>query len=229
MNILPGIKIVDLGLFIEKHKILIISDLHLGIEASLNKQGYLIPRFQFDEIKTRLKKMLEEVNPKTIIFNGDLKHEFGSIDRQEWNQILELFDSLKDKKIIVIEGNHDKILEPITKKRNLKIEERYDIDNITVIHGNYIPEKLNKIIIIGHEHPAISFPDRQDERYKCFLKGKYKNHDLLVTPSFSFLSQGTDIKRENLLSPFLQQSLKDFEIYVVEDKVYKFGKLTNTF
>ena len=114
-------------------------------------------------------------------------------------------------------------------ERNLKIEERYDIDNITVIHGNYIPEKLNKIIIIGHEHPAISFPDRPDERYKCFLKGKYKNHDLLVTPSFSFLSQGTDIKRENLLSPFLQQSLKDFEIYVVEDKVYKFGKLTNTF
>ena len=91
------------------------------------------------------------------------------------------------------------------------------------------PEKLNKVIIIGHEHPAISFPDRPDERYKCFIKGKYKNHDLLVTPSFSFLSQGTDIKREQLLSPFLKQSLKDFEIYIVEDKVYKFGKLTNTF
>jgi len=37
MNILPGIKIIDLALYLEKQKTVIIGDLHLGYEEMLNK------------------------------------------------------------------------------------------------------------------------------------------------------------------------------------------------
>jgi hypothetical protein len=37
---------------------------------------------------------------------------------------------------------------------------------------------------------------------------------------------GTDILKEKIQSPFLQQNLDDFEVYVVADKVYDFGKLS---
>ena len=225
MEIQRGIEIIDLALYIKKEKILIISDLHLGFEEALNKQGVLVPRFQFKEIIKRLELILKKVDPKLIIINGDLKHEFGRISRSEWKQVTDLIDFLKDREILLIKGNHDNILGPIAKKKNIKLIDRYDTKNITIIHGDKIPKKLNKTIIIGHEHPAVSFPGRKDQKYKCFLKGKFERKTLIVMPSFYLISQGTDIIKQKILSPFLKKKLDNFEIYIVEDKVYKFGKI----
>jgi uncharacterized protein len=225
MEIQRGIEIIDLALYLKKEKILIISDLHLGYEEALNKQGYLIPRFQFEEIIKKLKSILKKVNPNKIIINGDLKHEFGNISKLEWKQVTDLIDFFKNKEIILIKGNHDNILGPIAKKKNVKLVDKYETDNILITHGHKVPKKLNKTIIIGHEHPAISFEDRKDQKFKCFLKGKYKKHTLIVTPSFNLISSGTDITKQKLLSPFLKHNLNNFEVYIIEDKVYKFGKV----
>jgi len=74
-----NIKIIDLCLLIDKT--LIISDIHIGYEEELNKKGILIPRLSFIEIGKRLEKIMKEVKGKidTIIINGDIKHEFGTI------------------------------------------------------------------------------------------------------------------------------------------------------
>ena len=139
-----NIKIIDLALYLKKEKTLIISDLHIGIEESLNKQEVLIPRSQFNDLLNKLKLIFDKVEVSRVIFNGDLKHEFGSISRQEWNNILKLFDFLQDKEIVVIKGNHDPILKPVADKRNLKLVESFDLDNITILHGDKILDKLNK-------------------------------------------------------------------------------------
>ena len=52
MDIIPGIKLVDLALSIKDT--LIITDTQIGYEESLNKQGILIPRFQLNDILKRL-------------------------------------------------------------------------------------------------------------------------------------------------------------------------------
>src|SRR3989344_6165338 len=119
MKLNENIEIIDLALYLIKEKALIISDLHIGLEESLNKKGILIPRFQFDDFLNKLKLIMNKVQIDKIIFNGDLKHEFGEISRQEWNNVLKLFDFLKDKEIIIIKGNHDPILKPIAEKRNI--------------------------------------------------------------------------------------------------------------
>ena len=225
MNISKNLKIVDLSLYLEKEKTLVISDLHLGYEESLNKQGLLIPRFQIKEIKEKLRNILKKVEVKKVILNGDLKHDFGSISFSEWNQILDLIDFFENKEVIIIKGNHDVILNPIVKKRNIKLVDRYDTNNISIAHGDSILKDLKKTIIIGHEHPAISFRDRPGELYKCFLKGKYKNHELIVLPSFNQVYPGSDINKENILSPYIK-NIKNFEVFIVEDKVYNFGKLS---
>src|SRR3989344_3911715 len=176
MKLTDNIEIIDLALYLKKEKTLIISDLHIGIEESLNKQGILIPRFQFEDFLNKLKLILEKVKVERIVFNGDLKHEFGEISQQEWHNILKLFDFLQDKEIIIIKGNHDPILKPIAEKRNLKLVESYNLDDVTILHGDKILLNLNKVIIMGHEHPAISLKrGRRIERYLCFLKGKYNN------------------------------------------------------
>jgi len=115
----------------------------------------------------------------------------------------------------------------------LEVKDYVRIGEIILLHGHVIPEKNkdfkdSKIIIMGHEHPAISITDKlKTESYKCFLRGEYKSKVLIVVPSFNLVTEGTDISKEELLSPFLHQDLKDFMVFVVSDKVYDFGKLKN--
>jgi hypothetical protein len=243
INICKGIKIIDLALYLEEHNTLIIADTHIGYEEALNKQGFLIPRFQFKELLRRIEKIFTKGKKqfKKIVINGDIKHEFGIISKQEWRHTLQLLDFLGKhcEEVILIKGNHDSILGPIAKKRNVKVKDYYIINGnnsylknkILITHGNEINNKLIKnkqikIIIIGHEHPALSLKEGlKIELYKCYLKGRYKDKILIAQPSFNLVREGTDILNEQLLSPFLQQDLDDFNIYLVQDKVYDFGRV----
>ena len=258
MKILPDVEIIDLALFLDST--LVIADAHIGYEEALNKQGVLVPRLQFEEMVKRMEKIFNELKNKKIeriVVNGDLKHEFGTISEQEWRNTLKFLDLLAKHcdEIILIKGNHDNILGPIARKRNVQVldcfiieslNEKHNNENKSIIkmafkksknkilitHGNKIPDKelLKNVsaVIIGHEHPAISIKDGpRIEKFKCFLKGKYKGKNLIVQPSFNSIIEGTDVMRDKILSPFLKQNLDNFEVYVVEDKVYEFGKLKN--
>jgi hypothetical protein len=232
MEITKGMEIKDLALYLKKHKILILGDVHIGYEEALNKQGILVPRFQFSDIIKRLEKIVENLEIETVIINGDLKHEFGKISEQEWRETLKVLDFLSQhcKQIKIIRGNHDKIIGPIAEKRNVEIIDHFAIDNIYICHGNIIPKDLkfsaSEKIIIGHEHPAISLHEgTRVEKYKCFLKGKYKEKELIVMPSFNLVTEGTDILQEKTLSPFLHQDISGFNVFIVSDKVYDFGKM----
>ena len=231
MKILPAIDIVDLALYFDST--LVIADVHIGYEEALNNQGVLVPRVQFEEMAKRMERVFSGLNGKKAdraVINGDLKHEFGTISEQEWRNTLKFLDLLAKhcKEIILIKGNHDTILGPIAKKRNVKVVESLGVGKVLVAHGDKIPGSLDNYstIIIGHEHPAVSLKEGpRIEKFKCFLKGRYKGRNLIVQPSFNSMIEGTDILKDSILSPFLKQNLDNFEVYVVEDKVYKFGKL----
>lgn len=227
MKILEGIEIIDLALWLNKEKTLIVSDFHLGYEEVLKKEGVFVPRFQLKDVLERLKIILEKVKPEKIIINGDLKHEFGKVLNQEWRDVLRLLDFLikNSNELILVKGNHDLFLSPIAGKRNIKIVDDYLINDILITHGNKIKKTKANTLIIGHEHPAISLKEEgKIEKYKCFLKGKWERKNLIITPSFNFLFEGTDITKEELLSPYLKD-VSDFEVYVIGKKVYNFGKL----
>jgi len=235
---IQNLEIVDLGLLLKQENILVFADFHIGYEEALNKQGILVPRFQFKDMIKRLGKIfseLKKIKIDKIIINGDIKHDFGKISEQEWRETLRLLDFLTKfcDEIILVKGNHDTIIGPIAKKKNVKIVDYYlTKKGILIIHGNKIPKKeilkKAKTIVIGHEHPAISLrEDVRIERFKCFLKGKYKRKNLVIIPSFCLATEGTDVLKEKLLSPFLDQDLRNFEVFVIADKIYDFGKLKN--
>jgi uncharacterized protein len=233
MEILPGIEIEGLSLHLKKDKALIISDLHIGLEESLNREGILVPRFQLKALLPGLEAIIGTTHPSRIIINGDLKHEFGTISDQEWRDTLKVLDLLagRAQELILIRGNHDTILGPLAGKRGLSVVSSLRLGGTLIIHGHAIPpeEDLEGVdtIIIGHEHPAVSIRDGiRSELFKCFLRGKYRSRDIIVMPSMSTVTEGTDILKEELLSPFLRNSrLGDFEVYVAADRTYRFGKL----
>ena len=306
MKLFDELELIDLAIYTNSN--LILTNFHIGYEEALNKQGLMIPRFQFEEIMKRLENIFQNLEGKeiqTIIVNGDLKHEFGTISDQEWRHVLKLLDYLGRhcKEVILIKGNHDASLGPIARKRNVKVLEHYFIsplvnkplknenstikigatnnkvqesfekisicnqsqfndkktiikakkniinkilnknplkiinknhskNRILVIHGDEIPDKkileLASTIIIGHEHPAVSVRDgARSELFKAYLVGKWQSKNIIVQPSFNLVTEGTDMLREEVLSPFLKGNLGKFDAVIVADKLYSFGKLKN--
>jgi len=237
MELLNGIIAEDLFIYLPEHKIFVISDIHIGYEESLNRQGILIPRNNYNDLLLRLEKTLEGIKKKNIIekivINGDLIHEFGKISKKEKDLINRFVKFLSDYgSVILIEGNHDKALKYFVNEKII-LKDSLVLGEILIIHGDKTISKdlLKKIktIIIGHEHPAITITSgSRVEKYKCFLKGKYEHKDLIVMPSCNLFIEGTDVLREKMLSPLLKNNnILNFEAYIVEDKIYDFGKIKN--
>jgi len=241
MEVIEGAEIVDLGLHLTEQKILVVSDFHLGYEEALSNRGIMIPRHQLKDTKERLQAIFDKLQTKkkklkTIVVSGDLKHEFGSINRQEWLDIFEILDLMSKncEEIVLLKGNHDPVLQPIANKKNLKVQNHLCVGDFAILHGDQIPvdpDVLEKsVFVMGHEHPAIKLTDEfVSEKVKCFLKGKWHNKTIIVIPSFNLVTEGTDVASETLLSPFLQGSLSDFEVWAIPeiDKPLYFGRLRN--
>lgn len=226
-----GAEIINKGLKI--NDTLIICDLHFGYETSLNKQGLMVPQFQFDKIIESLDNIQEKANCSKIILNGDIKHNFGKIDKQEWREVLSFLDYLSDIFIDVqiIKGNHDNFLPYITNKRDIPLENSIVLDNYLITHGHNIPKKIPDnidTIIIGHEHPCISIRNQERvEKVKSYLTGRWEEYNLIVQPSFNSISYGSDVLHEKTISPFIKNIL-DFEVYAIEDdEIYPFGLISD--
>ena len=235
MELLKGVFAEDLFIYLSEQKAFIISDIHIGYEESLNSQGILIPRYSYNDLLLRVEKAVETIKKrdsiKIIIVNGDIIHEFGKVSRNEKNLTNRFINFLMNYgKVLLIEGNHDKSLKYIV-DTDVSIVDNVILGNVLIMHGDKLPSneslKNIKTIIIGHEHPSVALTSgTRAEKYKCFLKGNYKHKDLIVMPSCNLFLEGTDVLREKLLSPFLKENnIMNFEAYIVEDKIYDFGKL----
>lgn len=233
-NTVYNAEIIDSALLIKDY--LIVSDLHLGYEYALNKNGIMIPRFQYNKILNRLEEIQNKAYASKIIINGDLKHEFSKISRQEWNEINDFIEFLSEHfgEIILIKGNHDNFTPFIAEKNDLEVHEYFSVENFLVLHGDKIPENFEKIkedtVIIGHEHPSIGLRSGERvEKVKCYLSGKIDSKNFIVMPSFNFITEGSDVLQQKTISPFLKgKPLEDFEVWGVENfEVLNFGKLKN--
>jgi len=200
----PRIRFLNNALLID-NEILVLGDLHLGVLEHL--QG--IPNEQIKEILEKLREIFDYISKlrikiKKIVVLGDFKHKFGEISDSEWREGVRLIDYFIErvgrKNIILIKGNHDSILDPIAKKRRLKLDDFYVHSEFIFMHGHknekikdkeILKDKKIKFVILGHLHPTITLSDEyKRERYKCFLFGKWKGKIVYILPSFGDSGQG---------------------------------------
>ncbi|MBE2900685.1 phosphoesterase [Methanothermobacter thermautotrophicus] len=226
-RLMDDLEICDLSLLIEDS--MVIADLHLGYEQYLNRQGVMVPGFQFRRIIERIDTIRDVSGASSIIINGDLKHEFGRVSWQENREIIRMMDYLEEnfRDITIIRGNHDPLIPHMSRVSHLSVTDTLRISGFLLAHGHVIPEDLDAgTIIIGHEHPCVGLRSGERvEKIKCFLLGPFRDRKLLVMPSFNFVTEGSDILHEDILSPLLREAeLTEFLVYGVEDfEVFEFG------
>ena len=106
--------IKDLPLaFIEKRKILVVSELHLGFEYELAKSGIIIPS-QAEKFARIIKRVQKKVGAKKLVVIGDVKHTVPGISSKEMSEIPKFFSYFKN--VFVVKGNHDAGIEKSTQE-----------------------------------------------------------------------------------------------------------------
>lgn len=87
---------------------------------------------------------------------------------------------------------------------------------------------------MGHLHPAVTFYDEhtsKNEKYKCFLIGKYKKKELFILPSFLEQPIGTPVNQyldeyKDYFSILPKRTILNCEIHTIgKDKIFNFGKV----
>ena len=195
------------ALVLGKH--LVVADTHVGFELELWRQGTKVP-FQTDKMAEEILQLARENKCKTIVINGDLKHEIAVYKGKQEQELERFMATLKEQAdVIFIWGNHD---------GGLKGEQSLELGKYSVFHGHAFPpeEALGKTWITGHVHPHISFRDNLGTRTslpvwvfgdKLSLKERYGRDDdtrLVIMPAFNTLRGGfginTEKNRRGLLS-----------------------------
>jgi len=231
------------GLFIPSLKILVVADLHIGIEYELYKSGVNIPS-QVAEMKKNIFDLIKKTKSKRLVILGDIKHDVPGISYQEIKEIPEFLRELSGRiKVEICLGNHDTYLKDILPE-GIKLHDSrgFKIKSFGFNHGHAWPSKELMScdhLIICHTHPTIQFMDKFGyrivepvwiktkidkekikERYKIKKTGKLK---IIIMPAFNRLLGGTPVnvksKNDELLGPLLKNNfidMKTAEIYLLD-------------
>ena len=151
-------------------KILVLADLHIGWEwdARFLQAGLYIPS-QTPKLQEKLITLIQEHHPDTLLILGDVKQAITRMSIEDWRVIPEFFENIQSHvdEIIVVLGNHDGELEPLTPpavtivpSHGLTIGQN---PQIGLLHGHAwpSPEVLSSdVLIMGHLHPVVWFRDK---------------------------------------------------------------------
>lgn len=202
-------------------RVLVIADLHIGMEKELKEAGFILPS-QTEKMTDRLLGMLEETKAEKLVILGDLKHNIPQTSRQEWDEIpLVVQAALEHVDVVeVLPGNHDGGIRKVLPD-DVKVwtSRGTVIGDVGLFHGHAWPSREvmeAKTAIMAHDHPTVLFKDKLGMRtYKrCWVRVNFRRKserfekmpkELVVMPTFNEFCGGTPINdpKSRLLGPIL--------------------------
>ncbi len=193
-RIAPGIEIMPGGAaLLTDENVVVVADMHLGVEATLEYEGLSIPRVQTKKIESYMAGVIRAVSPSRIIVAGDLKHNFSRNLVQEWEDIRRFVKSLSGKTTLeVVKGNHDNYLGSILSEHRIPLKSEMLVSGVRILHG-HAGSLDGRFTIMGHIHPSLRLKDSVGASIKdrCFLYDRKER--VLVLPALSLVAYGTDV------------------------------------
>lgn len=232
------------ALFIKKQKILVVADLHIGIEHELREQGLHIPS-QTATLTHRLLSLIKRFHPNDIVLLGDIKHNIPSSTREERTDVTRFLTTIQSHATIhIIPGNHDGNLHQLVPTSViLHSSDGFILGEIGFIHGHRWPKTdlmHCQHLILGHTHPTIQLTDRLGYRTfePCWIRGiflpekiikRYQNQpypQAIIMPAFHPLCGGIAANTEPLVGPLATAlDIPNAQVYLLDGSYL--GKIKN--
>lgn len=144
---------------------LVVTDLHIGWEVTLAKQGIHIPS-QASKMLETIIRVIKSSKPSSLIILGDVKHTIARAEMEEWRDVPEFLGKVSKLvgEVKIIPGNHDGNLEPLVPEGIELLPSTGVVaqESVGLIHGHAWPsqELLGcEGLIMGHMHPVVAFKD----------------------------------------------------------------------
>ena len=216
--------------------VLVIADLHIGIEYEIFHSGITIPS-QVERLEKRIDALIKQTKAKHLVILGDVKHQVPTISWQEYREIPDFLNHFKIK-ISIVKGNHDGNIERLTSNADVYEPSGFKIKDVLLTHGQAWPNEkdLNaKYMVMGHVHPAVEFwTENFRSAEPCWLKCEINNKKLkekfgiktgfkqgIVMPAFNHLIGGMAFNSKDFepLGPLLNNEVlkwKEAEVYLLD-------------
>jgi len=219
-------------------KILVIADLHIGLERELARKGIHVPD-QLLKLQEHLFRIIKETGAKRVIILGDIKNEYVGTSWGDLADVPAFFSRLTERvTVTVVKGNHDGGIEAVL-PRNVEVyePEGFTLNGFLFTHGQAWPNKNGlgaKTLIMGHSHPAVEFWSsgaRSVEHVwlrapidRKALEKKFKTNVALETaiiiPVFNHLAGGATFNGSGFkpLGPLLSKAMKwrESEVFLLD-------------
>ncbi|WP_214040924.1 metallophosphoesterase [Methanoculleus sp.] len=213
----------------QDRRVLVVADLHMGIESGLERHGVHITSRSAARAD-RVIACIEEAQPDLLLLLGDVKHNVPVTSRQEYRELPGVLRSFRDRvPIAVAPGNHDGGIGRFLEAGELLPPEGTLIDGVGYLHGHThpAPELPGHLVVLGHHHPVVSLVDtvgcaaraRPAYLYSGFERPSGDRTRLLFVPAFNEFAGGIDVGRlrESGLGP-LSRCIdeKNAEVYLAD-------------
>lgn len=178
------------AIYFTKHKLLAISDLHLGKSAHFRQAGVPVPATVAQQDLIRLDEILQKYKPATLLINGDMFHHGLNADINEFYQWRKKYQQTS---FLLVKGNHDRLANADYASMDIQIHEpSFCVGPFCFIHDAPKCTEEELYPISGHIHPGVTVVGRAKQRLKfpCFYFGE----DYAVMPAFSVFTGLYNIK-----------------------------------
>ncbi|MGI5964439.1 MAG: metallophosphoesterase [Candidatus Methanomethylophilaceae archaeon] len=218
--------------------VLVIGDLHIGLESHLMSKGF--------HITSKTGEMFDSVieaagDSHKLIIIGDVKDSVPGTSKQEYREIPDFFEGLLEHfgSVELVRGNHDTGIEEFLPGRvRIRPASGTVHDGVGYIHGHTWPSEevmRCETIVMAHSHPAVMFKDGIGKitTEPCWVRGTFSGtsekypqvpSEFVIVPAFNRMLGGSPVNvvGEGLLGPLMNSELPDLdnaEIYLL-DGVY---------
>ncbi len=210
-------------------RLLVASDIHLGLEHELWLGGVSIPS-QTKKILALLNGYLEAIRPDRLLILGDLKHNVPKTSWQERREVPDFLRQLSARvKVDIVSGNHDSNLADMA-PLGVRVHPATGIvrDGRGYFHGHTWPEEKvvrSPLLVAAHLHPAVRLkdplgnsqshpvwvrapvrPEVMEEHY-----GFSSSEEIIIMPAFNPLCGGLALNEpaEDMRGPLLAMADMD--------------------
>ena len=170
---------------------LVVSDLHLEKGSFLHSFGNPISGLDTRATLLRLRSLIVDYSPDTVVCLGDSfhdSHSFSRISEDDQKLLSEVQNGIQDW--VWIQGNHDPDIPETMGGRAIRT---LTAGQVQLAHEH---EPVVEFQLIGHYHPKCQRSVRRHRfRGRCFLM----TDKIMIMPAFGQYTGGLDINHEVLL------------------------------
>jgi DNA ligase-associated metallophosphoesterase len=159
-------------------RILIVADLHFGKVNHFRRAGLPVPLKANHRNAECLIELIQQRQPATTYFLGDLLH---STYNDDWEVIGQIVKHFPECRFELIRGNHDILSEQQYRRHGIEVRESCRIGKLLLTHEPVDPAG-DGINLSGHLHPAARLvgKGRQSIMLPCF----WYSHHRFILPAF---------------------------------------------